>query len=104
MYPNISANFTQGTFTTYLVYNNTGYVSPNGSKYTGFDVVFNVTNQTQSQLVIFQWAAGKSTGLPSLATASLYGGSVKMTWSTSSSAYSYVTGPAVFLDVLVKTP
>ena len=103
-YPNIPANFTLGTFSFHMVYNGTGYAAANGTVYMGFDVVFNVTNQTQSQIVNFQWGPyGPTTNLPSPTTASLYGGAVTMNWTATSSAFPYVTGPAAFLNVLVKT-
>ncbi len=107
-YPNIPANLTLGTFTFRMVYNGTGYVAADGAAYPGFEVVFSVTNQIQSQTVIFGWSpitpVGAPAYLPSPTTASLYGGAVTMNWTTSSSAYPHVTGPAAFLNILVKIP
>jgi len=103
-YPNIPVNLTLGTFSFHMIYNGTGYGAANGTEYLGFDVVFSVTNQTQSQVVVFQWGPyGPTTNLPSPTTASLYGGVVTMNWTATSSAYPYVTGPAAFLNILVKT-
>jgi hypothetical protein len=104
-YPNIPANLTLATFSFLIIYNGTGYVAANGTEYMGFDVVFSVTNQSLSQTVIFQWGPyGPTTNLPSPTTVSLYGGAVTMNWTTTSSAYPYVSGPAAFLNILVKTP
>ena len=104
-YPNILANLTLGAFSFRLVYNATGYAAGNGTIYGGFDVVFDVANQTQSQTVIFQWGlSGPTKDLPSPTNASLYGGAVTMSWTATSSAYPYATGPAAFLNILVKTP
>jgi hypothetical protein len=87
-----------------MTYNGTGYVAANGTEYMGFDVVFNVTNQNQSQIVNFQWGPyGPTTNLPSPTTVSLYGGEVTMNWTTTSSAYPYLTGSAAFLNIQVKT-
>ena len=107
-YPNIPANLTLGTFTFRMVYNGTGYVAADGTAYPGFEVVFSVTNQTQSQTVIFGWSpitpVGAPAYLPSPTTASLYGGAVTMNWTTGSSAYPHLSGPAAFLNILVKIP
>jgi hypothetical protein len=106
-YPGIPASFELGTYTFKMIYNDTGYVDTNGTRYPGFEVVLNVANRTQSQtqVVMFGWSpitpTGSSSTLPSPATASLYLGTVIMVWSSTSPAYPDVKGPVVFLTVTV---
>jgi len=90
-----------------MVYNDTAYVAANGTQYPGFDVVFKVANKTQSQtqVVISEWSAltplRPTSNLPSPATVAVYRGVVMMGWTTNSSAYPDVKGPAAFLTVTV---
>lgn len=106
-YPGVPSSFKLGTYTFSTIYNDTGYVSANGTQYPGFDVVFSVANVTQSQpqIVVFEWSsitpAGSQSTIPSVPHASIYLGTVILTWSTTSPAYPEAKSPALFLTVTV---
>jgi hypothetical protein len=106
-FPGVPSSFRLGTFTFSMIYNDTGYVSANGTQYPGFDVVFKIANETQSQTqtVVFEWnpltPLGPVSHLPLPLTASTYHGIVMMDWTTTSPAYPNAKGPAAFLTVTV---
>jgi len=106
-FPGVPSSFKLGTFTFSMVYNDTGYVGANGTQYPGFDVVFNIANKTQSQtqIAVFEWSSltplHPVSGPPLPDNVSVYHGIVMMDWTTASSAYPSVKGPALFLTVTV---